>query len=155
MTKILLQLNSSHFDDLSSLEQLSFSQPWTREQLLALLQQGPNSPFRCYGITWQEKLTGYLSFYELEGEIEILNLAIAPKFQRCGYASKLLTTLLVQGKQRNVQSVILEVRPSNHAALALYKKFSFQEVGRRRKYYQDSGEDALIMQAPCNPQPGE
>ena len=85
MTKILLQLDSSHFDDLSSLEQLSFSQPWTREQLLALLQQGPNSPFRCYGITWQEKLTGYLSFYELEGEIEILNLAIAPKFQRCGY----------------------------------------------------------------------
>ncbi len=155
MTEILLQLDTSHLDDLSSLEQLSFSQPWTRRQLLALLEQGQGSPFRCYGITWEKKLAGYLSFYELGNEIEILNLATAPKFQRCGYASRLLATLFAQGKQREVESVILEVRTSNHAALALYRKFSFQEVGRRRKYYQDSGEDALIMRAPCNLQPGE
>ncbi len=154
MTEILFQLNTSHLDDLAYLEQLSFSQPWTRKQLLALLQQ-QNSPFRCYGITRQKKLAGYLSFYELDKEIEILNLAVAREFQRRGYASKLLTALFVQGSEQNVQSVFLEVRISNHAALALYKKFSFQEIGRRHGYYQDSGEDALIMQAPCNPQPGE
>jgi [ribosomal protein S18]-alanine N-acetyltransferase len=83
-------------------------------------------------------------FWVVAGEMHLLNLAVHRAHRRRGIARALLTAALAQGRGHNVSVVWLEVRPSNAAALALYQSFGFQEVGRRARYYNDNGEDALI-----------
>ncbi len=140
-----MPLSPDYLDELAAMEKNAFSQPWTKDQLATLLNRQHGSPFHCFGLTLQKKLVGYVSFYKVQNEIEILNIAIAADFQRRGEGTKLLSALFAAGRKKQVTAIFLEVRPSNTAALALYNKFSFQEVGRRRKYYQDTNEDALIL----------
>ena len=78
-------------------------------------------------------------------EAHITILAIAPDRQRQGFGQAMLYQLLVCAWQRGLEWATLEVRVSNTAAISLYKKFGFQDVGRRRRYYQDNDEDALIL----------
>ena len=77
---------------------------------------------------------------------EIANLAVARRAQRHGLASTLLADALLFARERNVTSVYLEVRESNAAARALYRSRNFQEIGRRKGYYQRPPEDALVLQ---------
>ncbi len=142
-----MPLSPDYLDELAELERNFFSQPWTKDQLATLLNQQYDSPFHCFGLTLKKKLIGYVSFYEIQNEIEILNIAIAPNYQHRGEGTKLLNALFAVGRKKRVTAIFLEVRPSNTAALALYNKFSFQEIGRRRKYYQDTNEDALILRS--------
>lgn len=78
-------------------------------------------------------------------EAHITILAVDPDHQRQGFGQALLYALLVAAWQRQLEWATLEVRESNQAALSLYRKFGFQEAGRRRGYYQDNGEAALIL----------
>jgi ribosomal-protein-alanine N-acetyltransferase len=78
-------------------------------------------------------------------EAHITVLAIHPDYQKQGLGQALLLALLVLAWKRGLEWATLEVRASNQAAIALYKKFGFETVGHRRKYYQDTGEDALIL----------
>jgi [ribosomal protein S18]-alanine N-acetyltransferase len=78
-------------------------------------------------------------------EAHITVLAIDPRYQRQGLGQALLWALLASAHQRGLEWATLEVRTSNQAAVSLYQKFGFQEVGKRRSYYQDNGEDALIL----------
>ncbi len=72
-------------------------------------------------------------------------LAIHPSFQRQGLGQALLWALLKSACDRQLERSTLEVRDSNLAAVSLYKKFGFKEAGRRKRYYEDTGEDALVM----------
>ena len=81
-------------------------------------------------------------------ELHIMTIAIEARWQRLGLGEWLLLTLVEHGQTLNASVVTLEVRPSNGAALSLYKKYNFQEVGRRSAYYSDNGEDALILTTP-------
>jgi len=75
--------------------------------------------------------------------------------ERRGIARELLTGVLEDARRRRLRLVILEVRPTNTEARGLYVSFGFRVVGRRRGYYYDTGEDALVMQAELQPaQPG-
>jgi [ribosomal protein S18]-alanine N-acetyltransferase len=78
-------------------------------------------------------------------EAHITLLAVHPHYQRQGLGQALLYALMVSAWQRRLEWITLEVRASNQTAIALYRKFGFQDVGTRRKYYQDTGEDALIL----------
>jgi [ribosomal protein S18]-alanine N-acetyltransferase len=80
-------------------------------------------------------------------EAHILSIATEPEFQRRGHATTLLTCLIDVVKQRQMTTLFLEVRESNFAAITLYKKLGFCEIGVRSKYYssKDDREDALIM----------
>lgn len=78
-------------------------------------------------------------------EAHITVLAVRPQYQRQGAGQALLVALLEAAHARGLEWATLEVRPSNHAAIALYQKYGFTEVGRRRHYYADTGEDALIL----------
>lgn len=91
-----------------------------------------------------ERVVGYLLcrlFYDVW---HVLNIAVAPDHRRRGVAAALMEEFLEWAKVSKL-SVTLEVRPSNEAALALYKKLAFFREGVRRGYYADTGEDALIM----------
>lgn len=90
-------------------------------------------------------LLGIGCLWAILEEAHITILAVHPNYQRQGLGQVLLYTLLQSAWQRGLEWATLEVRASNQAAIALYQKFGFSEVGRRRRYYQDTGEDALIL----------
>lgn len=78
-------------------------------------------------------------------EAHITLLVVHPDYRRQGLGQTLLWSLLQVARQRNLARATLEVRASNQAALHLYERFGFRVVGQRRRYYQDNGEDALIL----------
>ena len=93
------------------------------------------------------RLVGYLCLWEIGHEIHITNLAVRPEFRRRGIARALLSHVMEGARQSGVELVFLEVRPTNLEALALYESFGFRVIGRRKGYYFDTGEDALVMEA--------
>jgi ribosomal-protein-alanine N-acetyltransferase len=121
-----LESSSSHFLTLSL-------QPELQDQTAS--PSSPSSPL----------LVGMGCFWSILDEAHITLLAIHPNYQRQGLGRLLLSALLRLAREQGIARATLEVRPSNQAALSLYQKFGFQEAGRRRRYYQDNGEDALIL----------
>ena len=97
--------------------------------------------------TLSESLIGIACLWAILEEAHITILAIAPQYRQQGLGQALLYALLTSAHQRGLEWATLEVRPSNKGAIALYQKFSFEEVGKRRNYYQDGNqcEDALIL----------
>ncbi len=90
-------------------------------------------------------LIGIGCLWAILEEAHIIMLAIHPSFQRQGLGQALLWALLKSACDRQLERSTLEVRDSNLAAVSLYKKFGFKEAGRRKRYYEDTGEDALVM----------
>jgi ribosomal-protein-alanine N-acetyltransferase len=95
--------------------------------------------------TTQNSLVGLGCFWSILEEAHITILAVHPEYQRQGLGKLLLYALLRDARRRNLEWATLEVKPSNQAALSVYHKFGFTEAGRRRGYYKDTGEDALIL----------
>jgi [ribosomal protein S18]-alanine N-acetyltransferase len=91
------------------------------------------------------QLIGMGCFWAILEEAHITILAVHPNFQRQGLGQWILCALLQKACDRGLERATLEVRISNQVALTLYQKFGFREAGRRRRYYQDTGEDALIL----------
>ena len=78
-------------------------------------------------------------------ESQITNVAILPAYRGRGIGTQLFGAVIEAVKTKGVTAMTLEVRPSNEPALALYRGYGFKEAGRRPHYYQDDGEDAIIM----------
>jgi ribosomal-protein-alanine N-acetyltransferase len=92
-------------------------------------------------------VVGYVCLWEIADELHITNIAVHPAHRRRGLGRSLLGGVIQDGRERGLRIVVLEVRPSNREALPLYESFGFRVVGRRRGYYYDTGEDALVMEA--------
>lgn len=90
-------------------------------------------------------VVGFIVGRQVEDEWEIENIAVSGAARRCGLGSRLVGELLDLVRSRGGKSVFLEVRESNRAARSLYEKWAFLEVGRRKIYYQNPAEDALIL----------
>jgi len=90
-------------------------------------------------------LIGLGCLWAILEEAHITILAIHPRFQGQGLGQALLWALLTKAHSRQLERATLEVRDSNLAAVYLYNKFGFKEAGRRKRYYKDTGEDALVM----------
>ncbi len=93
-------------------------------------------------------LIGLAGFWLMADEAHVSTIAVHPDWRGLGLGEWLLLHLIEQSQNLGAQVATLEVRPSNHAALALYDKYQFEEVGRRRHYYNDNNEDALILTTP-------
>lgn len=94
------------------------------------------------------KIVGLACLWCIVDEAHITLLAVHPDYQRRGLGQLLLRSLLQRAVQRQMARATLEVRAGNQAAIALYAQFGFESVGRRRGYYQATGEDALIFWRP-------
>jgi [ribosomal protein S18]-alanine N-acetyltransferase len=90
-------------------------------------------------------LIGFGCFWAILDEAHITLLGIHPHYQRQGYGQQLLIALLDRARSIDMARATLEVRASNDGAMRLYERYGFQSVGRRKKYYQDTGEDGVIM----------
>jgi ribosomal-protein-alanine N-acetyltransferase len=94
-------------------------------------------------------MIGLAGFWLMADEIHISTIAVQPDWRGLGLGEWLLLHLFEAGLALEAAVVTLEVRPSNGAALALYQKYCFEQVGRRRHYYSDNDEDALILTTPA------
>jgi [ribosomal protein S18]-alanine N-acetyltransferase len=100
---------------------------------------------RIFVCELDHELIAVLQWRHLGEEAEILDVAVRPAHRHCGHASFLLLNFLQQAAASSVQKIFLEVRESNSAAIAFYKKFGFQSMGRRPSYYRNPDESALLM----------
>ncbi len=107
------------------------------ESLMLVARVG--APRHSFGIA------GFIVARVIAGELHVNNVAVRTEFRRSGLGSDLLTTVLAQAKQRGATVSHLEVRAGNLAAQGLYQRSGFEVVGRRRKYYRNPQEDALLM----------
>jgi ribosomal-protein-alanine N-acetyltransferase len=128
--------------DILKIERVSFPSPWGRE---AFEHEMRNPLSRFWGILTDDGLVAYSCFWVAAGEIHLMNIAVDPEARKRGLGRCLMGKLLQTGVEEGVRKIWLEVRPSNEAARALYSRIGFLEVGRRRRYYTDTGEDAIIM----------
>jgi ribosomal-protein-alanine N-acetyltransferase len=97
----------------------------------------------CLAAVREDQLTGYLICSRYADVWHLMNIAVDPAAQRTGVGSSLLEVMLERAGRD--ASYTLEVRPSNTTAIALYERFGFRSAGTRRRYYHDTGEDAVIM----------
>ncbi|MEA5511037.1 ribosomal protein S18-alanine N-acetyltransferase [Crocosphaera sp. UHCC 0190] len=105
----------------------------------------PNSHFLLLSLGPQKSVIGCGCFWAILEEAHITLLMVHPDYQGQGLGQLLLYGLLRDAVKRQLERATLEVRVSNQAALTLYQKFGFKIAGRRKGYYQQTGEDALIL----------
>ena len=120
---------------------------WTEQQYLDLLGAKRESPTRLALVTQEDgssALAGFLVARHSPPQWELENIVVAGEVRRTGIGKKLMDTLLVQARQTSSDAVLLEVRESNAAARRLYEKLGFQETGRRKAYYTNPSEDAVL-----------
>jgi ribosomal-protein-alanine N-acetyltransferase len=141
----LRPMRVSDLDQILSIEQQSFASPWKREHFLHELEQ--NRWALNLVADRGRELIGYACLWLIDDELKINNIAVHPATRRCGYGRWFLLSILDLAIERGCRTATLEVRPSNIAALKLYRKHGFEETGRRRNYYAAEGEDAILMSA--------
>jgi len=138
-------------DDLDSvmvIDQLSFSMPWPRSTYLHDLTNYPKALLwvaEDLSIQPSKHLVGMIDVWLILDEAHIATLAVHPDYRGRGIASRLIKIVLLDAYKRGASQAMLEVRESNFAAQNLYKQFGFKVVHRRRRYYVDNKEDALLM----------
>ncbi len=137
----LARLEPQHAGAMFVIERQCFSLPWSETQCRAAFAQ---KSFAAFGLFLRGELIGYISVYHTPDEVEILNIAVLPQLRRCGCGRRLLRLVLRLAHKMGMHKLSLEVRASNAPAIALYEECGFVRVGRRRQYYSDTGEDALI-----------
>lgn len=130
-------------DAVVAIENASFADPWSRDAFEHALG-GSDVHFEV-AIDAAGDVAGYVVAWTVTDEAEIANLAVTPGARRAGIAAMLLDHVLVSARALAVTTVHLEVRESNAPARALYARFGFLEVGRRRAYYRKPIEDALVL----------
>jgi len=131
-------------DAVFAIEQAAQRFPWTRGNFIDVL----NSGYVCrVDETDSGEIRGYVILMPAADEAELLNIGVAAAQQRKGLGRAMLGEMLEAACGMNMKRVFLEVRPSNVAAIALYRSAGFSEIGARRDYYRnaESCEDALVM----------
>ena len=137
----------AHLETVMALEQRSYSHPWTRGNFQDAMAHG----YRTELLLGGDQLLGYFVAMPGVDEVHLLNLTVAPEFQRQGWAQVLLDALQLWARSRNAQWLWLEVRKSNLRAQSVYEACGFRRVGERKRYYPAEGgarEDALVMSLP-------
>lgn len=137
-------MKEGDINDVLRIEQASFSIPWSREMFLCELTDHPFS-YLYVAKDRSGKVLGYICYWLIFDEMNILNLAVDDELRRKGIGSDLIKFALRDGVSRGAGTVILEVRCSNEAAIRLYEKFGFRKAAVRKGYYDNPKEDALLM----------
>lgn len=133
-------------DDLAqviAIDQASFSLPWPERSFRFEITENPAS--RAWVAETDGRIVGMIVAWMLVDEAHIATIATHPAFRRQGIASKLLIHTLQGMMNEGAKTSVLEVRESNISAQEMYRKFGFEESGRRPHYYKDNGEDAILM----------
>lgn len=136
------KMHPEHVAQVAALEEQCFSDPWSERSVASELE----NPLSLWLVmTDGDTVAGYVGSQSVMGEADMMNLAVQPDYRRQGIGEKLVSALVKELAQSDVHCLTLEVRASNEAAIALYGKLGFTQVGRRPRYYEKPREDALIL----------
>jgi len=144
-----IQLRNARFDDIPEMMRLERQSPmlahWTEQQYREIFEEsGQSSRLVLLAEGTGGTVIGFLVARHLTPEWELENIVVASQAQRSGVGTRLLAELLVRAQQSNSSAVFLEVRESNTAARKLYEAFGFSTTGRRKSYYLNPLEDAIL-----------
>ena len=135
--------DESQLADIERIENLCFSVPWTRQQIISQLPDD-NHVFIA-AVDGDGRVLGYVNAAVVVDEGYISNVAVAPEQRRQGIGDALIGEMRARAERLGLAFVTLEVRASNAAARALYKKHGYTDVGTRKNYYEKPREDAILM----------
>jgi ribosomal-protein-alanine N-acetyltransferase len=135
------RLTFADLPQLIAIERRAFPTPWSLAMFVLELSK---STGWCLAAMHGDTMVGYLVCSRYDTVWHIMNVAVDPPLRRRGIATALLTGLIERINDTRARFT-LEVRESNIGAIALYERYGFRAAGRRRRYYQDNGEDAVIM----------
>ena len=145
---VRMQKTPAHLEGAAALEKLCFSNPWSAKSLELLTNDGIGVGYLCTAPAAPQTdptVTAYGGMLITVDEGQITNIAVHPDYRRKGLGAAILRSLLRHAKDAKLDSVSLEVRASNTAAIRLYEQAGFVEAGRRKGFYQKPTEDALVM----------
>lgn len=138
------EMNIADAKAVAEVEHDVFTTPWSSE----MFEQEIENVLTTYMLVcMDEEIIGFAGFWLVVDEAQVTNIAIKQDWQERGYGRVLVTKLMQSAQQKGALSISLEVRPSNKRAIKLYEKLGFKEVGIRPNYYQDDGENAILMTA--------
>lgn len=141
----LLKMTAADLDDILAVEQEIYSQPWTRGNFADSISSG----YQChFAVDQSGSVVGYFLMMLLVDEAHLLNLSVRADLHHQGFGRYLLGRAVQIALQNTMTSMLLEVRPTNHRALAVYERFGFLRIGMRRQYYPAANgqrEDAIVM----------
>jgi len=125
-----------------AIENASFSTPWKEPTFRGLLRRTDTDLFVA---ELDGAVAGYAACWTVIDQSELGNVAVSPTARGLGIGGALVDTVVERVKERGAHELFLEVRESNHVAQAIYRDRGFVVVGRRRNYYAQPSEDALVM----------
>ncbi len=138
------EMTESDLGAVITIEKKSFVAPWSKK----VFRETLTFPL-SFNIVARKKIdkrvVGYANFYLVKGEVQVLNIAVAPAARKHGCATGLLQYAIVVLRDRGAEEFFLEVRESNMDAINIYRKLGFRKIGRRKKYYAETNEDAIVM----------
>ena len=140
-TNQAVRLTKEHLGDVAELERLCFSEPWS-EKALELLLSDDAIGFVCLQ---DGRAVAYGGMLWAVDEGQVTNVAVHPDARRHGYARAIVEAFADAARAKGAVQISLEVRQSNAAAIALYEAHGYVEVGKRKNFYRNPREDALIM----------
>ena len=135
-------MRSADLPQVMLIELSTFTMPWSESTFRGLLRRRDSDLFVA---DIKGEIAGYAVFWAVMDQGELGNVAVDESQRGQGIGSKLIKAVLDRAADRGVREIFLEVRKSNTKAQELYKTFGFSEVGRRKNYYLEPLEDALVM----------
>lgn len=140
--KNIRMMTSLDLDAVLAIEKNCSVDPWPRTIFTSCLDR-----HQCYVLSVDRRVVGFAILMFADVECQLLNIAIAPEFQRRGYGEYLLADLIESARLERAKEMILEVRYGNTAAQSLYQKMGFTVIGFRKEYYltPTGREDAHVM----------
>jgi len=130
--------------DVVAVEQQAYSHPWSEQNFIDALHAG----YQAQELRADNQLLGYFVAMKGVDEVHLLNITVAPAWQRQGWAHTMLDALATWSRGQGAQQLWLEVRTSNERALQIYEKYGFRRMGVRKGYYpahHGQREDAVVM----------
>ncbi len=138
----IIPFDQKYAKDMAECESITLGEEaWTAEGITDTV----NSNGAYLVVTENGEYRGHGGFTRVLDEYYITNICVLPSYRRRGIASLILKTMIDFGREQNGAFITLEVRESNLSAIKLYEKFGFSEKGRRKNFYSDPKEDAIIM----------
>ncbi|NEA28669.1 ribosomal protein S18-alanine N-acetyltransferase [Actinomadura bangladeshensis] len=126
---------------------------WSEEMLRGELAEQPRTRHYVVAEEPDGEIVGYAGLAAAGGQADVQTIGVRADRRKSGVGAALLTALLNEAVRRNSEAVFLEVRADNDAAHRLYERFGFVRVGLRKRYYQPSDVDAIVMSRPLNRRP--
>ena len=168
---LVRRMTIEDIDAVVQIEQECFSQPWSAQSFMESLTREDTIFLVCEALSDESTLcqegqehlpeavlentsviAGYMGLYLSFDEASITNVAVSPSYRKRGIGETLVSNAKQDALESGVSQMLLEVRVSNEAAISLYKKMNFEELGIRKRFYEHPVEDAYIMRCtllPC------